>query len=235
MREPLSVAVAQPRIVAHDLAANIATHAAVVRAAGTRLVVFPEMSLTGYELEASTVDVDDPRLAPLVEACAESGAVALAGAPIAGPHIAMLAVDGAGVSVAYRKINLAGDEPARFVPGDKPAVIEVDGWRLGLAICKDTGVPRHAAETAALGIDAYVAGVAEDRPDVLAERAHRTATTLGVWVAVASFAGPTGGGFDTTAGRSTVVSPAGEVVARASAEPGDLARATLRRTGYRGD
>ncbi|BCB78789.1 carbon-nitrogen hydrolase family protein [Phytohabitans flavus] len=227
MREPLTVAAAQPHIVSHDLAANVATHAAVVRAAGTRVVVFPELSLTGYELEASTVDIDDPRLAPLVEACASSGALALVGAPVDGPHIAMLAVGGRGVSVAYRKVNLGGQEPAHFRPGDKPAVIEVDGWRLGLAICKDTGVPRHAADTAALGIDAYVAGVAEDRPDVLAERAHRTATTHGVWVVVASFAGPTGGGFDTTAGRSSIVNPAGEVVARAGAEPGDLVRATL--------
>jgi predicted amidohydrolase len=227
MRQPLTIAVAQPHIVSHDVTANVATHAAVVRAAGARVVVFPELSLTGYELEASTMDVSDPRLAPLVEACASRGALALVGAPIEGPHIAMLAVDGGGVSVAYRKINVGGNEPARFVPGDKPVAIDVDGWRLGLAICKDTGVPRHAADTAALGIDAYVAGVAEDNADVLAERALRTATTHGVWVAMASFAGPTGGGFDTTAGRSTIMNPAGEVVAQAGTEPGELVRATL--------
>ncbi|BCB83649.1 carbon-nitrogen hydrolase family protein [Phytohabitans suffuscus] len=228
MREPLTLAVAQPHVVSHDLAANVATHAAVVRAAGARVVVFPELSLTGYELEASTVDITDPRLGPLVEACASAGALALVGAPVDGPHIAMLAVDAGGVAVAYRKVNLGGDETARFVPGGGPVAIDVDGWRLGLAICKDTGVPRHAADTAALGIDMYVAGVAEDRPDVLAERAHRTATAHGVWVAVASFAGPTGGGFDTTAGRSTVVDPSGVVVARAGAEPGESVRATLR-------
>ncbi|MGN9909386.1 carbon-nitrogen hydrolase family protein [Phytohabitans sp. LJ34] len=227
MRQPLTIAVAQPPVVSHDLGANVATHTEVVRAAGTRVVVFPEMSLTGYELEASTVDIDDPRLAPLVEACAARGSVALVGAPIEGPHIAMLAVDGGGVTVAYRKLNLAGGEPARFVPGAKPEVYEVDGWRLGLAICKDTGVPQHAADTVALGIDAYVAGVAEDRPDVLEERARRIATTHGVWVAVASFAGPTGGDFATTAGRSSVRTPTGEVVAQAGAAPGELVRATL--------
>jgi predicted amidohydrolase len=224
---PLTIAVAQPPIVSHDLVTNVATHAAVVRAAGTRVVVFPELSLTGYELEASTVDISDPRLVPLVEACAASGAVALVGAPVEGPHIAMLAVDGGGVTVAYRKVNLGGDEPAHFVPGPEPAVIEVDGWRLGLAICKDTGVPQHAADTAALGIDAYVAGVAEDRPEVLAERAHRIATTHRVWVVMASFAGPTGGGFATTAGHSMVVTPTGEVAAVATATPGDLVRAAL--------
>ncbi|MFC0533928.1 carbon-nitrogen hydrolase family protein [Phytohabitans kaempferiae] len=230
MREPLTIAVAQPPTVSHDLATNVATHAAVVRAAGTRVVVFPELSLTGYELEATTVDITDPRLGALVEACAAAGTLALVGAPVEGErgrHIAMLGVAGSGVTVAYRKINIAGDEPGHFVPGDKPAAIDVDGWRLGLAICKDTGVPQHAADTAALGIDAYVAGVAEDSVAKLEERAHRTATTHRVWVAVASFAGPTGGGFATTAGHSSIRTPTGEVVAQAGAAPGELARASF--------
>jgi predicted amidohydrolase len=33
-------------------------------------------------------------------------------------------------------------------------VLKVEGWRLGLAICKDIGIPQHASDTAALGIDA---------------------------------------------------------------------------------
>jgi predicted amidohydrolase len=227
MRQPLTIAAAQPHVVSHDLSTNVATHAGVVRAAGTRVVLFPEMSLTGYEPGASTVDVGDPRLGPLVEACAQTGTLALVGAPVEGPHIAMLAVDGSGASVAYCKINLGGGEPVRFAPGAKPVAIDVDGWRLGLAICKDTGVPQHAADTAALGIDAYAAGVTEDSSDVVEERARRAATTHGVWVVVASFAGPTGGGFATTAGRSSIRTPSGEVIARASAEPGEMVRATL--------
>lgn len=51
---------------------------------------------------------------------------------------------------------LGATESERFAPGDGPAVHDVDGWRLGLAICKDTGVAQHAADTAALGIDAYL-------------------------------------------------------------------------------
>jgi hypothetical protein len=43
----------------------------------------------------------------------------------------------------------------------------------------------------------------------------------------ASFAGPTGGGYDRTAGTSTIWSPSGSVLARAGTEPGDLARATI--------
>lgn len=233
MREPLVIAVAQPRCVSFDVAANALAHAATVRAAGARVVVFPELSLTGYELEAEAVSVGDPRLAPIVEACAAVGALALVGAPVqrddGRSHIAMLAVAGRGVSVAYRKLWLGTAEAERFTAGSAPAAVEVDGWRLGLAICKDTGVPRHAADTAALGMDVYVAGTVKtaDEATLQAERARRVAIDHGVWVAVASFAGPTGGGFDQTAGRSSIWAPNGTAVTEAGSEPGEITRATL--------
>ncbi|MEU7799210.1 carbon-nitrogen hydrolase family protein [Micromonospora arborensis] len=223
-RTPLRLAAVQPLCVPLDVAANARAHAAAVRAARARVVLFPELSLTGYELDAPVVSVDDPRLAPLVEACAETGALALAGAPVAGDHIAMLAVTGDGVSVAYRKMWLGDAEPRRFRPGDAPAVLDVDGWRVGLAICKDTGVAAHAALTAALGIDVYAAGSLESASDaaVTGERAHRIATTHRVWVAVASFAGSTGGGYAEAAGQSGIWTRAGEVYARAGTQPGEL-------------
>ncbi|MYU12407.1 carbon-nitrogen hydrolase family protein, partial [Streptomyces sp. SID8361] len=84
MTRSLSIAVAQPRCVAHDVAANAVAHAEAVRAAGARVVVFPEMSLTGYELDATPVAPDDERLAPIVAACAESRTLALVGAAVAG-------------------------------------------------------------------------------------------------------------------------------------------------------
>jgi len=228
-RVPLLLAVAQPECVSFDVAANALAHAALVRRAGARAVVFPELSLTGYELDAPPLAADDARLAPLVEACAETGSVALAGAPVPGPHIGTLAVDSTGARVAYRKMWLGGAEPDRFAPGTEPAVLAVDGWRLGLAICKDTGVPRHAADTAALGIDAYLAGLvdtAADRP-IQEERARRIVADHRVWVAFASCAAPTGGGFADPAGRSSIRDPDGVVVARAGTGTGEVATATL--------
>jgi predicted amidohydrolase len=233
-RLPLAIAVAQPRSVSNDVAANALIHAETIRVAGARVVVFPELSLTGYELDAPTVTIDDPRLGPIVEACAETGSLALVGAPVSGEdgrrHIGVLAVDGAGARVAYRKVWLGGDEPDHFSPGAGPAVLDVDGWRLGLAICKDTGVPQHAADTAALGIDAYVAGMLEAVEDagVPEERALRAAADHGVWVACASFAGSTGGGYSHAAGGSGVWSADGAAVARAGTGVGEIARATLR-------
>ncbi|GAA1504678.1 carbon-nitrogen hydrolase family protein [Sphaerisporangium rubeum] len=216
-----------------DVAANAVAHAVAVRAARARVVVFPELSLTGYELDAPVVPPDDPRLSPLVEACAETGTVALAGAPAGGAGgaawIAMLAVDGAGVAVAYRKLYLGGAEPERFTPGAEPAVLEVDGWRLGLAVCKDTGVPEHAARTVALGIDVYAAGVCEHERDaaVPGDRARRVAADHGVTVAVASFAGPAGGEYVRTPGGSGIWAGDATVLAEAGPEPGAVVRATL--------
>jgi predicted amidohydrolase len=233
MRTPLTIAVAQPPCVPYDVAANALAHAAAVRSAGTRVVVFPELSLTGYELDAPAIAAEDQRLAPMVEACADSGSLALAGAPVRGAgsrsHIAVLAVDGTRVTVAYRKMWLGGAEAAWFTPGSAPAAVTVDGWRLGLAVCKDMGVPQHASDTAALGIDAYVAGALDAAEDVGVhdERARRIAADHRVWVAVASFAGSTGWGYAHAAGRSRVWDPKGVVVAEAGPETGAIARATL--------
>ncbi|WP_250027610.1 carbon-nitrogen hydrolase family protein [Paractinoplanes maris] len=224
----LVIAVAQPPVHALDIAANAARHAAAVRASAARLVVFPEMSLTGYDLDAPLVSPDDPRLHPLIEACAATDTIALAGAPVAGPHIATLLIDGDGARVAYRKLNPHHTE-SRFAPGPGPEVIEVDGWRLGLGICRDTGIEEHAATLAALGIDAYVAGVVDEPADdvVHAERARRISQAYGVWVAIASAAGATGPAYPETAGRSGIWAPDGKVAARAGRAVGEMARATL--------
>jgi predicted amidohydrolase len=235
MRKPLCIAVAQPLIVAHDVAANALAHAEAVRVARARVVVFPELSLTGYELDALEVTPQDSRLEPLIEACAESGSLALAGAPIQGnagrPHIAMLAIDERGARVAYRKMWLGAEEGKRFAPGESLSVLNIDGWHLGLAICKDTDVARHATDTAALGIDIYVAGTVKHDHEAAWQdrRARRIAIDHGVWVAISSCAGSTGGGYTDAAGHSAIWSSDGVAIARAGAETGAIARAELRK------
>ncbi len=208
-------------------------HAAAVRAADARVVVFPELSLTGYELDASPVAPDDPALTPIVAACAATGSLALVGAPVADEQgrvfIAMLRIDSDGVQVVYRKTWLGGREPARFTPGGGPAILEVDGWRLGLAICMDTGAVQHTAGTAALGVDAYLAGLVH-RPRELPEQGARAvviARTCRAYVVFASFAGTTGDVFAETAGCSAIWSPEGLAIARAGPDAGDSACATL--------
>ena len=233
-RVPLRIAAAQPATVACDVRANALAHAAAVDCAQARVVIFPELSLTGYEFDAPGVNPGDAPLSPLVEACRANGALALAGAPVSaadgmGRTIGILAIDGDGAHVAYRKMWLGSAESGCFAPGSQPAVVEVDGWRIGLAVCRDTGIPEHAALTAALGIDLYAAGVLETAEDahVPDERARRIAAAHGVWVAIASFAGSTGEGYDHAAGGSGIWAPDGSILDRIGPEVGAIAVATI--------
>ena len=232
MRPPLTLAVAQPLCHPHDVAANAAAHASIVAKAGARVVVFPELSLTGYHFDTEPVGIGDHRLAPLVETCDRHEVLALAGAPVTDNRhrsIAVLAVDGGGVSIAYRKMFLGAAETAVFRAGSEPSALEVGGWRLGLAVCRDTGVTAHADATVALGIDVYAAGVLEsaDEADVQPRRARTVVARHGVWVAVASFAGSTGEGYDRAAGGSEIVNPNGRTVASAGPDVGAWASAVL--------
>lgn len=235
MAAQLTIAVAQPLSMLHDVQANAEHHASAIRAASARVVVFPELSLTGYSMDAPAVGPDDPHLAPIVAACSVRNCIAIVGAPTIDDddhrRISMLRVDRTGVSLGYDKMNLGDEESAHYVAGTAPAAFDVDGWRLGLAICKDTGVPAHTDATAALEIDVLLAGVceAETDRDVQPQRAARISGDHQIPVAIASFAGPTGGGFDDTAGRSAIWQPDGSIAAALGAEPGQVAVVTLHR------
>ncbi|MFI2269700.1 hypothetical protein [Micromonospora aurantiaca (nom. illeg.)] len=83
--------------------------------------------------------------------------------------------------------------------------------------------------TAALGADAYPAGVLESAGDAVVpdERARRIAAEHGVWVVTASFAGSAGGGYARAAGGSGIWSPAGGPVVRAGTGAGEVVAGTL--------
>ncbi len=227
----LWVAAAQPRLIDGDVVANVAAHVDAVRRAGARLVVFPELSLTGYDVGAESTTPDDPRLTPLVQACAASGSVALVGAPIDhhGAHrIGALLVRGTGVEVVYAKMCLGGAEPDYFVASDEVGIFEVDSWRVGVGLCKDTRILEHLRAVRAEGIDLYVAGLIH-APDELHEfdqRARRIAQKMHVPVVFAGYAGRTGP-FPATSGGSGVWDAAGDPVARAGADPGEVVTVRL--------
>ncbi|MBW0101514.1 carbon-nitrogen hydrolase family protein [Pseudonocardia sp. KRD291] len=232
MRNPLTIAAAQPWCRPGEIAKNTRAHAALVRQAASRVVVFPELSLTGYDLAARPLSPEDPVLEPLQEACAETGALALVGAVTRQAdrrYIAALAIEPDTITVAYRKTWLGGNEAEHFARGDGPTALAVDGWRLGLGICKDTGSAQHTAGTAALDIDAYVAGVVH-RPDELAEQEARAtviARSCQAYTAIASAAGAVGENYPDTCGASAIWGPNGLAITRAGREPNDIARATL--------
>ena len=200
-----------------------------VRSAQARVVVFPELSLTGYELAAPAIEAGDPRLEPIVTACAATGSLALVGVPLAGDHIAMLAVDGGGVTVAYRKVWLGSEESARFTPGDEPAVAR--GRRLAARFGDLQGRDRAAAPERHRraghrllrrrhGEFAHEAQWQSELPP-----ASRPNTGCG-WRSRASPGRPAAATRKPLA-RSGIWDPQGKSVAQAGPEIGALARATL--------
>ena len=144
-------------------------------------------------------------------------------------HISILAISSGGVTVAYHKMWLSGEEPRRFAQGNTPSVLDVDGWRVGLALSHDLIVPLHAAETAEFGLDAYLVGalVHADQAQEQAQRARQVAIEYGLWVAVANFAGAARG-YPEAAGGSGIWGPYGDVVTQSGPEAGAVVRATLR-------
>jgi len=79
MSRPLRIAAAQCVSIGGDLAANVATHTrfvALAAGAGVEVLVFPELSLTGYELARLRDGVVGPGSAALARCarrCAPPG------------------------------------------------------------------------------------------------------------------------------------------------------------------
>ncbi|KAA2254908.1 carbon-nitrogen hydrolase family protein [Solihabitans fulvus] len=241
MRTPLTVAAVQLPCVPGDASANAATHAeliALAAEAGTEVVVFPELSLVGYELDliASApdrlvVDPDGDAMALVRKACAEHGVHAVVGATA--PHgggvaIASLVCDDRGELIAtYAKQYLHGVETELFVPGSRPGLVEIHGWTLGLAICADVAHAEHAELTVAAGADVYVGSAlywagAEQR---LSDHAAARAADNGCWVVLSTHGGTTGGGL--TTGGSGVWGPDGVPRVQASGGVPEIVTATL--------
>ena len=165
---PLRLAIAQCLSTPGDVAANAAASARTVVAArerGAELVVFPELSLTGYDLPlleatpAAWVTRDDARLDPVRRACADSGVTAVLGAPMragAENRIAALIIDGGGAVHVSDKVHVHASEAHLFAPGEAAPPFELHGWKVAVAICFDAARPRHADEAAGRGAELYL-------------------------------------------------------------------------------
>jgi predicted amidohydrolase len=229
----LRVAAVQAKSVAGDVERNVATAVEWVVAAaarGAQVVVLPELFLGGYDPDTwrhrpdSDVHVNDPRLAPLVDASRACGAVALVGAAVRDRerrHISMLGfAPHEGAFLAYSKQHLWSDERSVFSPGRAGSSLEVGGWQLGLGICYDGCFPEHARAAVEAGAVAYVCPSAyvvgsEHRRDL-----YYAARALdnGIYVVMAGLVG--GCGELTFSGGTAIYDPQGRCVADVRSGPG---------------
>ena len=117
------------------------------RAAGARLVIFPELSLTGYYLKDLAADVacavDDPQLAPIAEASRDIDISAgfVERSADAKLHIAQGHWSGGKLVHVHRKVYLPTygifDDGRYFGPGDRFETYSWAGGTTGVAICED--------------------------------------------------------------------------------------------------
>lgn len=175
----MRLAAAQYASTPGDIGANVRRHVATVERAaddGVDVVVFPELSLIGYEprLAAATATTpDDPRLAPLQAASDRSGVHVALGVPLTAPglpRIAMLVYRPSEPVVVHAKRWLHEDEAPWFAAGDAVTVLDVGGQRLAPAICYEALQDEHVDAVAALGATVYLASVAKHARGV--EEAH---------------------------------------------------------------
>ncbi|HUL94995.1 MAG TPA: NAD+ synthase [Usitatibacter sp.] len=165
----MKIAVAQLNTTVGDFEGNaqrIREAVDTARAAGARLVVTPEMSLSGYPAEDLWLrdDFCDRCVAELMKLAPYCLDVAVV---VGFPHRegrtrynAAAVLRGGRVDQFYFKQRLPNykvfDEKRYFEVGNRPCVFEVEGRKVGLAICEDLWFPEPAAQAKAAGAQVLV-------------------------------------------------------------------------------
>lgn len=192
---------------------------------GARLLVTPELSLTGYALGDTVASVAEPADGPAARQLAqiaERHAIALLyGYPervddLVYNSAQLIGPDGARLA-NYRKTHLYGDfERAAFHSGDEPVVqAELDGARLGFLICYDVEFPELVRAHALAGTELLLVPTALMRPYefVATTLVPARAWESQLYLAYTNRHGPEGE--FTFAGLSALAAPDGTVRARA--------------------
>lgn len=222
----MTLAAAQAISVAGDLPANIERHLAFMQVAAehnVQLLVFPELSLTGYEPSLAAdlaIAPDDAALAPLREMARALRLTAVVGMPIrlapdAGVLIGALVLGADGSLAVYTKQHLHPGEEVAFVPGQGGAALEWGDEQIALAVCADFSHASHPRLAAEAGATVYAAGV------LISEGGYATDSALlqgyaaehGLLVLMANHSGPSGG--YVCAGRSAIWAADGGLLAAA--------------------
>jgi len=223
----ICIAAAQSPSIPGDIEANVAIHLRFVdaaRAEGVQLLVFPELSLCGYELPLlrdCVLTPDDARLRAIREAASAAGITVIVGAPVndgdaALPSIASIAFAPDGTTSIYRKQYLHDGEERYAQAGAIAAHCrELKGHRYAQAICADTSHRVHAAAAAEDGASLYLAGglISKGGYEADAAKLQSYATDFGMGVLIANHGAPSGG-YD-AAGRSAFWSPGGTLLIQA--------------------
>jgi len=164
----VKIAVAQIGVVKADVEENSKRHMAAIQQASLHHInylVFPELSLTGYEPELAkslAFTKEDSRLTDFIAAASHYQMTIVLGAPIKStdlPRIGMIIISPQGYVEVYEKMHLHAGESEYFNAGKTPCLRKLGNTVIAHAICADTNHPEHVKNYAQLGADIYIAGV----------------------------------------------------------------------------
>jgi predicted amidohydrolase len=217
----MKICVVQTRPVKGDIQSNIEKHKKLIDLAaanGADIVIFPELSLTGYEpalAKALATHQGDGRFDDFQEIADASQITIGVGVPTksgASPYISMVIFQPHQGRQTYSKQYLHADEEPFFMSGpSSPGLIE-GRPNIGLAICYELSIPEHAERAFANGADVYVASVAKSASgvDQAVKRLAGIAQTYSVPVFMSNCIGPSDD-FE-SAGKSSVWNEKGLLV-----------------------
>lgn len=166
---PFRVAIAQIEPTLGNLRANLKIHIDQIeaaRAGGAQLVVFPELSLTGYYLRDQVPEVAEPRDGPLCRAMIEAaGDLTVVFGFVEesrefGFYNAAAVVEAGQVRHVHRKVYLPTygmfDEQRYFASGSRIRAFPTRFGRFGLLICEDAWHLSCGVVLQAQGVEALI-------------------------------------------------------------------------------
>lgn len=223
----MRIAVAQIKPEAGNIEKNREKHLEAIDLAAdrrVRLLIFPELSLTGYEptLAAKMVQlINDETLKPFQEASDRYHMTIGVGLPSAsenGNRISMYYFQPGQEPVRYSKRYLHEDEEPYFIPGDKQEVIHIDEDGFLPAICYESLLDVHACQAVELDASVYLASVAKPQRglDKAMEIYPDFASTYNMMILMANSVGPADN-FESV-GQSAIWDQDGDVVDQLDAE-----------------
>ena len=141
------LASAQTNPLENDIYGNLKQHYRIIELAldhGADLIVFPEMSVTGYHRENGkkiAFSGNDPRLDPLRKLAADRNIIIIIGAPLSMENElyigAFILYPDQTVSVYTKQFLHSGEEQFYKSSFDHNPIIELNNERFSLAICAD--------------------------------------------------------------------------------------------------
>ena len=134
--------------------------------ASTAFAVFPELCVTGYDLDVVPT-TETPVPGPITDrvraTARETGVDLVVGLPESdgeAVYNSLVYVSADGVEATYRKQRLWGEEAERFAPGASPATVETPVGRVGLLLCYDLNFPELALAYGRADCDAIAVSAA---------------------------------------------------------------------------